>query len=48
MNHPGAGKAGTPRLRRDAQLNTEKIKTAALDAFQERGLDVPLEEIAPP
>lgn len=46
MNHPGAGKAGTPRLRRDAQLNTEKIKTAALDAFQERGLDVPLEEIA--
>jgi AcrR family transcriptional regulator len=33
-------------LRRDAQLNMEKIKVAALSAFQKKGLDVPMEEIA--
>ncbi|MER5623290.1 helix-turn-helix domain-containing protein [Streptosporangium sp. NPDC002544] len=34
------------RLRRDAEINRERIMTAARVAFRERGLDVPLEEIA--
>lgn len=33
-------------LRRDAEINRERIMTAARGAFRERGLDVPLEEIA--
>jgi AcrR family transcriptional regulator len=41
-----ADKPRKPGLRRDAQLNAERLKVAALDAFQERGLDVPLEDIA--
>lgn len=40
-----AGTSGTP-LRRDARRNVERILTAALEAFTERGLDCPLEEIA--
>ncbi|WP_433064366.1 TetR/AcrR family transcriptional regulator [Dactylosporangium sp. CS-033363] len=34
------------RLRRDAQRNLERLMTAAAEAFRERGLQVPLEEIA--
>ncbi|MET9110697.1 TetR/AcrR family transcriptional regulator [Streptomyces zhihengii] len=33
-------------LRRDARRNVERITAAALEAFTERGLDCPLEEIA--
>jgi AcrR family transcriptional regulator len=33
-------------LRRDAQRNRERLVAAARDAFAERGLDVPLEDIA--
>lgn len=35
-----------PRLRADARRNTEQIRRAAVDAFQGRGLAVPLEEVA--
>ncbi|MFC9845128.1 TetR/AcrR family transcriptional regulator [Streptomyces sp. NPDC060223] len=35
-----------PALRRDAQRNLEKLTTAAVDVFGERGLGAPLEEIA--
>ncbi|ONI74753.1 TetR family transcriptional regulator [Actinosynnema sp. ALI-1.44] len=35
-----------PRLRADAQRNTEQIRRVAIDAFQGRGLTVPLEEVA--
>ncbi|WP_433696714.1 TetR/AcrR family transcriptional regulator [Nocardiopsis sp. CA-288880] len=35
-----------PRLRADARRNTEQIRRAAIDAFQGRGLSVPLEEVA--
>jgi AcrR family transcriptional regulator len=35
-----------PPLRADAARNRERIVDAACDAFAERGLDVPLEEIA--
>ncbi|WP_369200511.1 TetR/AcrR family transcriptional regulator [Streptomyces sp. PU-14G] len=45
-----AGAAGAasaePRLRADAQRNTEQIRKAAIGAFQGRGLSVPLEEVA--
>jgi AcrR family transcriptional regulator len=34
------------RLRRDAQRNLERLMAAATEAFRERGLQVPLEEIA--
>ncbi|QFZ22410.1 TetR/AcrR family transcriptional regulator [Saccharothrix syringae] len=37
---------GTPRLRRDAQRNVEKLKAAAIEVFRERGLTAPLEDIA--
>ncbi|MFF9458583.1 TetR/AcrR family transcriptional regulator [Streptomyces flaveolus] len=37
--------SGSP-LRRDARRNVERIMAAALEAFTERGLDCPLEEIA--
>ncbi|MGK9460107.1 TetR/AcrR family transcriptional regulator [Streptomyces sp. G6] len=33
-------------MRADAQRNAEKLRTAAAELFQERGLDVPLKEIA--
>ena len=33
-------------LRADAQRNLEKLRAAAAEAFSERGLDAPLEEIA--
>jgi AcrR family transcriptional regulator len=36
----------TPRLRRDAQRNIEKLKAAAIEVFRERGLTTPLEDIA--
>ena len=35
-----------PGLRADAQRNLEKLRAAAAEAFSERGLDAPLEEIA--
>ncbi|GAB3497418.1 TetR/AcrR family transcriptional regulator [Amycolatopsis cihanbeyliensis] len=35
-----------PRLRADAERNAEQIRRAAIDAFQGRGLTVPLEEVA--
>ncbi|MFC8565188.1 TetR/AcrR family transcriptional regulator [Streptomyces sp. NPDC057245] len=45
-----AGAAGAapaePRLRADAKRNAEQIRTAAIGAFQGRGLSVPLEEVA--
>ena len=34
-----------PRLRADAKRNAEQIRTAAIGAFQGRGLSVPLEEV---
>ncbi|GLW13064.1 TetR family transcriptional regulator [Microtetraspora sp. NBRC 13810] len=33
-------------LRADARRNLEKLKVAALEVFQERGLETPLEEVA--
>jgi AcrR family transcriptional regulator len=35
-----------PGLRADARRNLEKLRAAAAEAFSERGLDTPLEEIA--
>lgn len=35
-----------PRLRADARRNSEQIRSAAIGAFQGRGLTVPLEEVA--
>ncbi|MEV7680078.1 helix-turn-helix domain-containing protein [Streptomyces sp. NPDC088341] len=35
-----------PPLRADARRNLEKLKHAALEIFQERGLEAPLEDIA--
>lgn len=35
-----------PRLRADARRNSEQIRSAAIGAFQGRGLSVPLEEVA--
>lgn len=35
-----------PRLRADAARNMERISAAAFEAFREKGLDAPLEEIA--
>lgn len=35
-----------PRLRADARRNAEQIRSAAIGAFQGRGLTVPLEEVA--
>ncbi|MGW7533285.1 TetR/AcrR family transcriptional regulator [Amycolatopsis sp. NPDC054798] len=35
-----------PRLRADAKRNSEQIRSAAIGAFQGRGLTVPLEEVA--
>lgn len=40
------GAAPKPRLRADAERNAEQIRRAAIDAFQGRGLTVPLEEVA--
>ncbi|MFZ4874950.1 TetR/AcrR family transcriptional regulator [Janthinobacterium sp. Mn2066] len=39
-------KSAPPSLRKDARQNMERLRIAALDMFHERGLDVPLEEIA--
>jgi AcrR family transcriptional regulator len=36
----------SPPLRRDAQRNRERLITAARQLFAERGLDVPLDEVA--
>jgi AcrR family transcriptional regulator len=38
--------ANRPTLRADALRNLEKLKTAALEVFQERGLNAPLEDVA--
>jgi AcrR family transcriptional regulator len=38
--------AESKALRRDAQDNVAKLRTAALDVFLAKGLDAPLEEIA--
>lgn len=38
--------APTPALRADARRNLEKLKAAAVEVFQERGLSAPLEEVA--
>ncbi|WP_017569198.1 TetR/AcrR family transcriptional regulator [Nocardiopsis halotolerans] len=35
-----------PRLRADARRNAEQIRSAAIGAFRDRGLGVPLEEVA--
>ncbi|AUA16977.1 Bacterial regulatory protein, tetR family [Streptomyces malaysiensis subsp. malaysiensis] len=35
-----------PPLRADARRNLEKLRAAALDVFQERGLGAPLDEVA--
>lgn len=35
-----------PRLRADARRNADQIRRAAIDAFQDNGLSVPLEEVA--
>lgn len=44
---PGSTGARPPRrLRADAQLNRDRILAAAAELFAERGLSVPLEEIA--
>lgn len=44
---PGSGPADDrPRLRADAARNRQRILAAAKAAFAERGVDVPLEEIA--
>lgn len=40
------GTSAKPRLRADARRNAEQIRRAAIDAFQGRGLGVPLEEVA--
>lgn len=40
------GTPAKPRLRADARRNAEQIRRAAIDAFQGRGLSVPLEEVA--
>jgi len=41
------GEAGSaPRLRADARRNADGIRRAAIDAFQGKGLSVPLEEVA--
>ncbi|MGW9633801.1 TetR/AcrR family transcriptional regulator [Nocardiopsis alba] len=40
------GVSSKPRLRADAQRNAAQIRRAAIDAFQGRGLTVPLEEVA--
>ncbi|WP_275293898.1 TetR/AcrR family transcriptional regulator [Amycolatopsis sp. La24] len=37
---------GKPTLRRDARRNQERLLAAAAEAFREKGLAVPLEEIA--
>ena len=41
----GRGPRGAP-LRRDAERNRQRILTAASEVFNERGLDVSLDEIA--
>jgi AcrR family transcriptional regulator len=46
MGQRSAAEQGRSGLRRDAQLNAERLKIAAREAFQQDGLDVPLEEIA--
>jgi AcrR family transcriptional regulator len=44
---PGCpGKPGRPALRADAERNRRRIITAARQIFAERGLDVPMEDIA--
>jgi Bacterial regulatory proteins, tetR family len=40
------GVAGVRPLRRDAERNRQRILKAASEAFNERGLDVSLDEIA--
>jgi AcrR family transcriptional regulator len=40
------GKPGRPALRADAERNRRRIITAARQVFAERGLDVPMEDIA--
>ena len=37
---------GPSTLRADARRNTERIRSAAVDVFRERGFSVPLEEVA--
>lgn len=41
-----SGAPSKPRLRADAKRHADQIRRAAIDAFQGRGLTVPLEEVA--
>src|SRR6266568_1655073 len=41
-----SGISGTRPLRRDAERNRQRILTAAAEVFNERGLEVSLDEIA--
>src|SRR6266699_1349115 len=41
-----SGVSGTRPLRRDAERNRQRILTAAAEVFNERGLEVSLDEIA--
>ncbi|WP_435107402.1 TetR/AcrR family transcriptional regulator [Nocardiopsis synnemataformans] len=41
-----SAESSRPRLRADARRNAEHIRSAAIDAFRNRGLAVPLEEVA--
>lgn len=43
MNNPAADQ---PRLRADARRNRERILTAAVEVFIERGVDVPMDDVA--
>jgi AcrR family transcriptional regulator len=36
----------TPGLRADARRNVERVRSAAVEAFREHGLDAPLEDVA--
>src|SRR5215468_12724774 len=46
MAEDSARPAGTRPLRRDAERNRQRILKAAAEVFNERGLDVSLDEIA--
>ncbi|UMP07273.1 TetR/AcrR family transcriptional regulator [Amycolatopsis sp. EV170708-02-1] len=46
MRALAGGAPSESRLRADARRNSEQIRSAAIDAFQGRGLTVPLEEVA--
>jgi AcrR family transcriptional regulator len=45
-NSAGSGDGGTRPLRQDAERNRQRILKAASEAFNERGLEVSLDEIA--